>query len=96
MLKGQKHLFDKSGLGFYKTVVSNIASTSKTLFVKPKVVEPQNAYKDKGKAVIISCEKANIIPPVPVMTHSKSRKLPTCHHCGVTGHIRPHCPQICS
>jgi hypothetical protein len=32
MLKGQKHSSDKSGLGFDKIVVSNIASTSKTVF----------------------------------------------------------------
>jgi hypothetical protein len=29
-----------------------------------------------------------------MMKHFKSRSLPTCHHCGVTGHIQPHCPQI--
>jgi hypothetical protein len=28
------------------------------------------------------------------MKHSRARSLPTCHHCDVTGHIRPHYPQI--
>jgi hypothetical protein len=68
-----------------KSVVptSNIASASKSVFVKPEVAEPQNA-----------CENANIKLVVYVMKHSKSKSLPTCHHCGVIGHIKPHCPQI--
>jgi hypothetical protein len=82
MLKGQKHSFDKSELGFDKTIVSNIASSSKTVFVKPEVVEPQNACEDKGKALVISCENANIKSVVPIMKHSKSRSMLTCHHCG--------------
>jgi hypothetical protein len=67
MLKGQNHSSNKSGLCFDKIVVSNITSTSKTVFVKPEVAEPQNACKDNGKAVIISCENADIKPVVPVM-----------------------------
>jgi hypothetical protein len=35
----------------------------------------------------------------PIMSHTKSicgskgvnQSIPTCHHCGVTGHIRPNC-----
>jgi hypothetical protein len=62
--------------------------------VKPEVTESQNACEDKGKAVIIFCENANIKPTMLVMKHSKSRSLPTYHHCGISGNIRPHCPQI--
>jgi hypothetical protein len=40
MLKGQKLSSDKYGLGFDKYDVSNIASFSKTVFVKPKIAEP--------------------------------------------------------
>jgi hypothetical protein len=29
-----------------------------------------------------------------VKKHSRKQSQPTCHHCGVTGHIRPHCHQI--
>jgi hypothetical protein len=25
---------------------------------------------------------------------SNKRSLPTCHHCGITSHIRPNCPQL--
>jgi hypothetical protein len=98
MLIGQKCSFDKTGLDFDKIAsvsnVSNIASSSKTVFVKPKVAEPQNACEDKGKAIVIACKNVNIKHAVPVMKHSKSRSMPNCYQCGVTGHIKPHCPQI--
>jgi hypothetical protein len=47
MLKGQKCSFDKTGLRFDKSVASsyNIASTSKAVFVKPEMAEPQVASK---------------------------------------------------
>jgi hypothetical protein len=61
--------------------------------VKPKIAEPWAASVDKRKSVI-TCENANIKSVVPVIKHSKSRSLPTCHHCGIIGHIRPHCPQV--
>jgi hypothetical protein len=77
MLKAQKYSSDKSGLGFDKIVVSNIASSSKTVFVKPEVAEPQNSCEDKGNALVISCENANIKPAMPIMKHSKSRSPPT-------------------
>lgn len=29
-----------------------------------------------------------------VKQHSNKRSLPTCHHCGITSHIRPKSPQL--
>jgi hypothetical protein len=48
MLSGQKCSSNKTSLGFVVATydVSNIASSSKTVFVKPKVEEPQNACMD--------------------------------------------------
>jgi hypothetical protein len=88
MLIGQKCSSDKTGLQFDKFIVSSchIASTSKTVFVKPEIEELQLASVDKGKSVI-TCENTNIKSVVPVIKHSKSRSLPTCHHCGIIGHI---------
>jgi hypothetical protein len=60
------------------------------VFVKPSVPESQNA--NRGKAIVISCENANITPARP--KHSTTRNLPTCHHCGTMGHIRPNCGQL--
>jgi hypothetical protein len=95
MLKGQKCSFDKIGLEFDKFAASssNIASTSKTIFVKPEISEPYVACLDKGKNVI-GYENAKIESNIPIKKYSKTESMPTCHHYGIIGHIRPHCPQI--
>jgi len=59
----------------YVTSTSNIPSTSKTVFVKPTVPEPPTTCMDKGKEVI----------------GGGYRWPPICHHCGLSGHIRPQC-----
>jgi hypothetical protein len=88
MLKGQKCSSDKTGLGFDKFVAysSHIASTSKAIFVKPEVFEPHVACLEKGKDVIVH-ENAKSEYDIPVKKHSESRIMPTCHRCGVIGHI---------
>jgi hypothetical protein len=76
MLTRQKCSSDKTGFGYVaNTDASNIASTSNTVFVKPSVLEPQNACEDRGKRIV-------------------TRSLPTCHHCGMVGHIRPNCGKL--
>lgn len=93
MLTGQKYSFDKTDLWYVATInASNMASTSKTVFVKPLVPKSQNAYKDRGKAIMISCKNASISPARP--KHSTTRSLPTCHHYGMVGHFRPNCDQL--
>jgi len=89
MLTGQKCSSDKTGIGYVATDSSNIASTSRTVFLKPSGSEPQN---EKGKTIIISCENDNTTPAKS--EHSADRSLPTCHHCGMVGHIRPNCAQL--
>jgi hypothetical protein len=42
----------------------------------------------------IMCKNANHITAKKVKQHSNKRSLPTCHHCGITDHIRPKCPQL--
>jgi hypothetical protein len=42
----------------------------------------------------VMCKNANHISAEKVKQHSNKRSLPTCHHCGITGHIRPKCPQL--
>jgi hypothetical protein len=41
---------------------------------------------------MVSCENANTTPGNS--KHSIERSLPTCHHCGIVGHIRPNCGQL--
>jgi hypothetical protein len=47
----------------------------------------------KGKGNIV-CKNANHISAEKVKQHSNKRSLPTCHHYGITGHIRPKCPHL--
>jgi len=57
--------------------------------------ESHGACLNKGKNTI-GHENALIESVLPVKKNSKSRIMPTCHHCDITGHIRPHCPLVCS
>jgi hypothetical protein len=83
MLSIQKIPTDKSGLG-YVAPFSNASSTSKTVFVKPTVPEPPPTIEDKGK------DKVNDDVPGTQKPHS-IRRPPICHHCGLSGHVRPQC-----
>jgi hypothetical protein len=57
--------------------------------LKPSSSEPHN---DKGKAIMVYCENDNTTPVKS--KHSTERSLPTCHYCGLVGHIRPNCGQF--
>jgi hypothetical protein len=57
-----------------------------------KYVPPHRRHiKGKGNVV---CTNANHNFAETTKKHSNKRSLPTCHHCGITGHIRPKCPQL--
>jgi hypothetical protein len=57
-----------------------------------KYVPPHRRHiQSKGNIV---CKNANHISAEKVKQHSNKRSLPTCHHCGITGHIRPKCPHL--
>jgi hypothetical protein len=81
MLSIQKSPTDKTSLE-YVAPPSDIPSTSRTVFVKPAVLEPPPTAEDKGKdkinGDILSTQK-----PFSV------RKSPICHQCGLSGHVRP-------
>jgi hypothetical protein len=47
----------------------------------------------KGKGNVI-CKNANYNSAENVKKHSNKRSLPACHHCSITGHIRPKCSQL--
>jgi hypothetical protein len=52
-----------------------------------KYVPPHRRHI-KGKDNVI-CKNANLKPVETVKKHSNKRSMPTCHHYGITGHIRP-------
>jgi hypothetical protein len=83
MLSIQKSPTDKTGLG-YVAPSSDAPSTSKIVFVKPAVPEPPLIPEDKGK------DKVNDDVPGTQKPHSIKRS-PICHHCGLSGHVRPQC-----
>jgi hypothetical protein len=83
MLSIQKSPTDKTNLG-YVTPFFDAPSTSKTVFVKPGVPEPSPTAEDKGK------DKINDDVPGTQKPHS-IRRSPICHHCGLSGHVRPQC-----
>jgi len=83
MLSIQKSPTDKTGLGHVASSF-DAPSTSKTVFVKPTVPEPPPTIEDKGK------DKVNDDVPGTQKPHS-IRRPPICHHCGLSGHVRPQC-----
>jgi hypothetical protein len=83
MLSIQKSPTNKTSLG-YVAPSSDVPFTSKTLFVKPTVPEPPPTAEDKGK------DKINDDVPGTQKPHS-IRKSRICHHCGLSGHVRPQC-----
>jgi len=78
MLSIQKSSTDKTGLGYVAP------STSKTVFVKAAVLEPPPTAENKGK------DKINDDVPGTQKPHS-IRRSPICHHCSLSGHVRPQC-----
>jgi hypothetical protein len=47
----------------------------------------------RGKDFVI-CKNAKLNSIETVKKHSNKRSLPTCHHCGITGHIWPKYPHL--
>jgi hypothetical protein len=83
MLSIQKSPTDKTGLQ-YVASSSDAPSTSKIVFVKSVVLEPPSTTEDKGN------DKINDDVPGTQKPHS-IRRSPICHHCGLSGHVRPQC-----
>jgi len=83
MMSIQKSPNDKTGFG-YVASSSNVPSSSKTVFVKPTVPELPPAVEDKQK------EKVNDDFLGTQQPHS-IRRPPICHHCCLSGHVRPQC-----
>jgi hypothetical protein len=81
MLSIQKSPTDKTGFG-YVAPPPDIPSTSRTIFVKPIVLEPPLTIMDKGKDVIGGDIPIAQKPPT-------IRRSPICHHCSLSGHIQP-------
>ena len=49
------------------------------------------ARLDKGKSFDIEVEVSRPVSKPTIRVHKKSVFVPTCHLCGIVGHIRPNC-----
>jgi hypothetical protein len=76
MLSIQKCPTDKTKLGYVPTF--DTPSTSKTIFVRPVILEYPPPRMDKGKAVMEGEVPFN---PQPLVKLPIRRKSLTCHHC---------------
>jgi len=59
-----------------------------------KYVTPHRRHLSQESKNFVLCKNANLKIVEPVKNYFSKQSQPTCHHCGVTGHIRPHCHQI--
>jgi hypothetical protein len=66
---------------------SKVEDSSSSKYAPPH----RRHIKGKGNTV---CKNANHIFAEKVKQHFNKRSLPTYHHCGITGHIRPKCPHL--
>jgi lipopolysaccharide biosynthesis regulator YciM len=85
-------------LGFNKFAASSsshAASTSKIMFVKPKMedVMIENLWLPKEISEEVT-KKSKSKFKVLVKTNLNSKFIHTCYHCGVKGHTCPNCFQI--
>jgi hypothetical protein len=71
----------KSNLSIDKvTSVSHAMSVHRTMFIKPSMSHNHTQFTCGDKGA----------------SHKNCNSIPTCHHCGISGHIHPNCFQICS
>jgi hypothetical protein len=82
LLKSHRHWIKQDAMR-----KSEVEDSSSSKYVPPH----RRHIKGKGNNV---CKNANHISAEKVKQHSNKRSLPTCHNCGITGHIRPKCPQL--
>ena len=74
--------------------VSLKPKTEKVYILHFKRNNKENAYfarLDKGKSSDVDDDVSKLKSKPIVREHNKSDFMPTCHLCGVVGHIRPNC-----
>jgi hypothetical protein len=68
---------------------NNLANPSSNKYVSPH----RRQLSQEGESFVL-CKNGKHKITKPVKKHYSNRSQPTCHYCGITGHIRPHCHQI--
>ena len=77
------------------SVSVSLKPKTKRFYIPPfKRNNKENTYfarLDKGKSSDVDPEVSKLISKPTIREHNKSVFVPTCHLCGVVGHIRPNC-----
>ena len=78
-----------------RSVSVSLKPKTEKVYIPPfKRSNKENAYfarLDKGKSSDVNVEVSKPMSKPTVREHNKSIFVPTCHLCGVVGHIRPNC-----
>ena len=77
--------------------VSLNPKTEKVYIPHFKKNNKENSYfarLDKGKSSNVEAKVSKLLSKTTVREHNKSIFVPTCHFCGVSGHIRPNCHKL--
>ncbi|KAG5545732.1 hypothetical protein RHGRI_018024 [Rhododendron griersonianum] len=85
ILDVQRPTSNKTRIGFYE------ASSSKQFEGTVNAVQPKEVTK---KSQIINIAKNSAEKPHDMKKPNTPKFIPTCHFCGVKGHIRPNCFQL--
>ena len=87
VLSAQKSSSDKTDLGYVvsSSPSSSMASGSRIVFV------PQSEKGNKGMKSKIDLANSKSFVRPHSRKFSSSKTTHVCHHCGVSGHIRPNC-----
>jgi len=62
--------------------------------IKPNCCQLESQRPWNNEKYVVEPSMSKYVPPY--RRQPSQRFVPTCHHCGVIGYIRLHCPQICS
>ena len=78
-----------------KSISISLKFKTEKVYILPfKRNNKENAYfarLDKGKSFVVDAEISKPKSKPTVREHNKYVFVPTCHLCGVIGHIRPNC-----
>ncbi|KAG5563906.1 hypothetical protein RHGRI_000179 [Rhododendron griersonianum] len=109
VLSSQKVASDRGGLGYKAEGSLKSKAREKMIFCKPNSNAPASLVANKAKLPVKekNVKYARTKPPkvkkqCPVVKIATTKRgevrcfksKPTCHNCGVIGHIRPHCTKL--
>ena len=74
-----------------RSVSVSLKPKTEKVYITPFKRNNKENRLDKGKSLDVNVEVSKPMSKPTVIEHNKSVFMPTCHLCGVIGHIRPNC-----